>query len=230
MPVSCSIQVLTVSSSNALAATIVTTQRIARAVKRAFDAPGILIAQVLAFTPIAFLVLIGVVEGVSPSMEEAAQTLRANRWQVDLIVVPVQNMIIGAQRGTAVATGGRLGRHQLIGIRRQRTTTAFAPQTGLARAVPLDPGRAVRLLPLRRWHARIARRLRRLVQRRLQRDHPRGQRLYLRPQRMDQRIFLLVRKLGKVRQRRRLHPQAESILRPLVNQSLGFLPATRQLA
>ncbi len=43
---------------------------------------GILIAQLLAFTPIAFLVLIGVVEGVSPSMEEAAQTLRANRWQV----------------------------------------------------------------------------------------------------------------------------------------------------
>ena len=35
----------------------------------------------MAFTPIAFLVLIGVVEGVSPSMEEAAQTLRANRWQ-----------------------------------------------------------------------------------------------------------------------------------------------------
>ena len=43
---------------------------------------GILIAQLLAFTPIAFLVLIGVVEGVSPSMEEAAQTLRASRWQV----------------------------------------------------------------------------------------------------------------------------------------------------
>jgi iron(III) transport system permease protein len=42
---------------------------------------GVLIAQVLAFTPIAFLVLIGVVEGVSPSMEEAAQTLRANKWQ-----------------------------------------------------------------------------------------------------------------------------------------------------
>ncbi len=43
---------------------------------------GIMIAQILAFTPIAFLVLIGVVEGVSPSMEEAAQTLRASRWQV----------------------------------------------------------------------------------------------------------------------------------------------------
>lgn len=42
---------------------------------------GIWIAQVLSFTPISFLVLIGVVEGVSPSMEEASQTLRANRWR-----------------------------------------------------------------------------------------------------------------------------------------------------
>jgi iron(III) transport system permease protein len=47
-----------------------------------YGLPGLVIAQTLAFTPIAFLVLIGVVEGVSPSMEEAAQTLRANRWQV----------------------------------------------------------------------------------------------------------------------------------------------------
>lgn len=46
-----------------------------------YGMPGVLIAQTLAFTPIAFLVLIGVVEGVSPSMEEAAQTLRASRWQ-----------------------------------------------------------------------------------------------------------------------------------------------------
>ena len=46
-----------------------------------YGLPGLLIAQLLAFTPIAFLVLIGVVEGVSPSMEEAAQTLRAGRWQ-----------------------------------------------------------------------------------------------------------------------------------------------------
>ena len=46
-----------------------------------YGLPGILIAQMLSFTPIAFLVLIGVVEGVAPSMEEAAQTLRASRWQ-----------------------------------------------------------------------------------------------------------------------------------------------------
>src|SRR2546426_8903884 len=46
-----------------------------------YGLPGVWLAQVLAFTPIAFLVLIGVVEGISPSMEEAAQTLRADRWR-----------------------------------------------------------------------------------------------------------------------------------------------------
>lgn len=42
---------------------------------------GVAIAQILAYTPIAFLVIIGVVESISPSMEEAAQTLFADRWQ-----------------------------------------------------------------------------------------------------------------------------------------------------
>lgn len=42
---------------------------------------GVYLAQMLSFTPIAFLVLIGVVEGISPSMEEASQTLNNNRWQ-----------------------------------------------------------------------------------------------------------------------------------------------------
>ncbi len=42
---------------------------------------GVLLAQIFAFTPIAFMVLIGVVQGISPSLEEAAQTLRADRWQ-----------------------------------------------------------------------------------------------------------------------------------------------------
>lgn len=46
-----------------------------------YGLPGILLTQVLAFTPIAFLVLIGVVQGVAPAMEEAAQTLRAGRWR-----------------------------------------------------------------------------------------------------------------------------------------------------
>jgi iron(III) transport system permease protein len=46
-----------------------------------YGLPGLLLAQIFSFTPIAFLVLIGVVEGVSPSIEEAAQTLRASRWR-----------------------------------------------------------------------------------------------------------------------------------------------------
>ncbi|MEY4140597.1 MAG: hypothetical protein RLZZ371_2779 [Pseudomonadota bacterium] len=56
----------------------------------AFDIPptrwfyglfGIWIAQLFAFTPIAFMIMRGVVQGVAPSMEEAAQTLRASRRQ-----------------------------------------------------------------------------------------------------------------------------------------------------
>lgn len=39
---------------------------------------GLWLAQTLSYTPISFLVLIGVVEGVSPSMEEASQTLGAS--------------------------------------------------------------------------------------------------------------------------------------------------------
>ena len=46
-----------------------------------YGLPGIAIAQLLAFTPIAFLVLAGVLGAVSPSLEEAAQTLRAGRWR-----------------------------------------------------------------------------------------------------------------------------------------------------
>ena len=45
-----------------------------------YGLPGIFIAQLLAFTPIAFLVLIGVVQAISPSLEEASQTLRAKNW------------------------------------------------------------------------------------------------------------------------------------------------------
>ncbi len=39
---------------------------------------GVFLAQVFSFTPTAFLVLIGVVEGVSPTLEEASGTLRAS--------------------------------------------------------------------------------------------------------------------------------------------------------
>ena len=56
----------------------------------AFDIPptrwfygvfGVWLAQMFAFTPIAFMIMRGVVQGVSPALEEAAQTLRASRWR-----------------------------------------------------------------------------------------------------------------------------------------------------
>jgi iron(III) transport system permease protein len=40
---------------------------------------GVWLAQMFAFTPVAFMIMRGVVQGVSPSLEEAAQTLRADR-------------------------------------------------------------------------------------------------------------------------------------------------------
>ena len=45
-----------------------------------YGLPGVFLAQLLAFTPIAFMVLIAVVQGISPSLEEASQTLRAKSW------------------------------------------------------------------------------------------------------------------------------------------------------
>ncbi len=45
-----------------------------------YGMPGITISQVLAFTPIAFMVLSGVLQGIAPSLEEASLTLRASRW------------------------------------------------------------------------------------------------------------------------------------------------------
>lgn len=43
---------------------------------------GIGIAQVLAFTPIAFMILAGVLAGISPTLEEAARMLRATPWRI----------------------------------------------------------------------------------------------------------------------------------------------------
>ena len=51
-----------------------------------YGLPGILTAQLFAFTPIAFMIMRGVVQGVAPSLEEAAQMLRANRRAAFLTV------------------------------------------------------------------------------------------------------------------------------------------------
>ncbi len=86
-----------------------------------YGLPGIWFAQTLAFTPISFLVMIGVVEGVSPSMEEAAMTLRANSWKAfTTISLPLMRpglanaFLLGfieslADFGNPLVLGGRYG-------------------------------------------------------------------------------------------------------------------------
>ena len=55
-----------------------------------YGVQGVWLAQMFAFTPVAFLVLRGVVQGISPSLEEAAQTLRANpRMTFNTVTLPL---------------------------------------------------------------------------------------------------------------------------------------------
>jgi iron(III) transport system permease protein len=47
-----------------------------------YGLPGVTLAQLLSFSPIAFMILHGALGAVSPALEEAAQTLRATRARV----------------------------------------------------------------------------------------------------------------------------------------------------
>lgn len=47
-----------------------------------YGLPGLLLAQVLTFFPVAYLTLRGVLESIDPSLEDAAMDLGAGRWQV----------------------------------------------------------------------------------------------------------------------------------------------------
>lgn len=47
-----------------------------------YGLPGVTIAQLLTFSPIAFMILYGALGAISPALEEAAQTLRASRARV----------------------------------------------------------------------------------------------------------------------------------------------------
>ncbi|MDQ2962262.1 MAG: iron ABC transporter permease [Pseudomonadota bacterium] len=51
-----------------------------------YGLPGVALAQLLTFSPIAFMLLHGALSAVSPALEEAAQTLRATRGRVFLTV------------------------------------------------------------------------------------------------------------------------------------------------
>jgi len=47
-----------------------------------YGLPGVLMAQVISFTPISFLLIGGALRLVSPTLEEAGQVLRGSRWRV----------------------------------------------------------------------------------------------------------------------------------------------------
>jgi iron(III) transport system permease protein len=47
-----------------------------------YGLPGVTLAQLLTFSPIAFMILYGALSAISPALEEAAQTLRGSRWRV----------------------------------------------------------------------------------------------------------------------------------------------------
>jgi iron(III) transport system permease protein len=47
-----------------------------------YGLPGVTLAQLLTFSPIAFMILYGALGAISPALEEAAQTLRASRGRV----------------------------------------------------------------------------------------------------------------------------------------------------
>ncbi len=47
-----------------------------------FGIPGVALAQILAFTPIAYLVIRGSVTSLDPALEEASLTLGASRWRL----------------------------------------------------------------------------------------------------------------------------------------------------
>jgi iron(III) transport system permease protein len=47
-----------------------------------YGLPGVALAQLLTFSPVAFMILHGALTAVSPALEEAAQTLRASRGRV----------------------------------------------------------------------------------------------------------------------------------------------------
>lgn len=47
-----------------------------------YGVPGVALAQILAFTPVAYLILRGTLASLNPALEEAASTLGANHWHL----------------------------------------------------------------------------------------------------------------------------------------------------
>lgn len=106
-----------------------------------YGMPGIILAEVFAFTPVAFIVLISVVEGVSPTLEEAAQTLRAGRWRVfrDVSFPLMRPGLVSAFLITFVETLADFGNPLILG----GNTSVLATEIFFAIVgADVDPGRA----------------------------------------------------------------------------------------
>ena len=142
----------------------------------------------------------------------------AHPRQLDPVVTAVEVVIRFAEVRAAVPASGRLGAHDLIGLRHQAAATALAAQAALARAGRLGRVGAVRLLPLGRRQTGVVRCLRR-VQPLLQGREPRRQRHDLLPQRDDQRVLLRVAQRRKIGQRRDSHSKVESRFKQTVKPS-----------
>jgi len=140
---------------------------------------------------------------------------RRHPGQVDLVVAPVQHLVRLAERRLAVRASHRPGADKLIRGCGQRSPATHTAQAARARAVALALLWPVRLLTPRWRQAGVVRRLRRCPKPCFQLRSPchqclglRGQHLNLRPQRPDQRVFLLVRQMAEIRELH--HPSLES--------------------
>lgn len=106
-----------------------------------YGMPGVILAEVFAFTPVAFIVLITVVEGVSPTLEEAAQTLRAGRWRtfMDVSLPLMRPGLVSAFLITFVETLADFGNPLILGA----NTSVLATEIFFAIVgADVDPGRA----------------------------------------------------------------------------------------
>ena len=106
-----------------------------------YGLPGVWLAQTLALTPVAYLVLVGIVEGVNPAFEEAAQTLRASPMQTfATITLPlVAPGIANAFLITFIESLADFGNPLLLGGNLEVLSTAiYFAVVG----VQQDPGRA----------------------------------------------------------------------------------------
>ena len=130
---------------------------------------------------------------------------RRDLRQVHLVEPGRERQVGLGQRGLAMRAAGRAGGDGLIRRLGEPPTATLATEAALAGTGPARLVLAVRLLAPRRWQAGVVRRLRRNAEPGFQLHDPRRQRrdlcrqrLHLRPERMNERILLVMRERRQV--------------------------------